>query len=358
MNDGEGRDVRMLRTLTVASAKMFFRQREAILWTFLLPLFMVTLFAFVRFEGSGTVALGVAGPAGEMRDRVSAALRAITALRVTEGPEAGELRLLRRGERDLVLVLPADLAPGTRVKAYTGDGRPAEAQIALLAVESVLNGLSPAPPEATLLAVEPVRSRRITYLDFLLPGVLSMAIMQMGVFGVAFSFVSLKKRGILRRLSATPVRRGDFILAQVLMRLLVVLLQVGLLAGAGVWVFGLHLAGNPLALAALAVPGAIVFLAIGFTLAGIARSEDQVAPMANAITLPMLLLSGVFFDRANLPGAVHAVTGLFPLTFLADGMRSVAVDGAALPDLLPQIAGLLLWCIVACGVAVRFFRWE
>ncbi|MTW25859.1 ABC transporter permease, partial [Streptococcus pneumoniae] len=74
--------------------------------------------------------------------------------------------------------------------------------------------------------------------------------------------------------------------------------------------------------------GGVVFLSIGFALSGISKSEDQVAPLANIITLPMMMLSGVFFSRSSLPGFAHVVTDFFPLTYLADGLRSIAIEGA------------------------------
>jgi ABC-2 type transport system permease protein len=355
--------VRLKWKLVVASMKMFFRQREAILWTFLLPLFMVTLFGFVKFDGLGRVALGVTGPPGDGKAGLVNALKSISTLNVTEGEQEEELQLLQKGERDLVLAVPEGLVPGEggALTAYTNDAKPTETQLGLLVVQRVMDEMAfSGSPRAGRMTVngKPVRSRHLTYIDFLLPGVLSMSIMQMGIFGVAFSFVSLKKRGILRRLSATPVEPGDFILAQVMMRLLVVLLQVAVMVGAGVWFFHLHLIGNILNMFVLAVLGAVIFLAVGFALAGMSKSEDQVAPMANLITLPMLLLSGVFFSRSNLPGIIHTITNWFPLTFLADGMRSVAIDGATLAQVLPQVLGLGVWAVVACVLAIRMFRWE
>ena len=355
--------MRLKWKLIVASLKIFFRQREAILWTFLLPLFMVTLFGFVKFDGLGRVDVGVAGPAGEGKAEILSSLRAIATLRVTEGEQEGELLLLQKGERDLVLIVPDGFAVhrGGGLTAFTNDAKPAETQLGLLLLQRVMDErafVGSSGAGRVIVKGEPMKSRHLTYIDFLLPGVLSMSIMQMGIFGVAFSFVSLKKRGILRRLSATPVGPGDFILAQVVMRLMVVLLQVGLMVGAGVWLFHFHLLGNVFTLFIPAMLGAVVFLAIGFTLAGISKSEDQVAPLANMITLPMLLLSGIFFSRTNLPGVIHTITDYFPLTFLADSMRSIAIDGATLLQVMPQVLGLVVWCLVACGVAIRFFRWE
>jgi ABC-2 type transport system permease protein len=355
--------VRLKWKLMVASMKMFFRQREAILWTFLLPLFMITLFGFVKFDGLGRVDLGVSGSGGGRYPRLFQALQAISTLRVTEGGKEAEMASLQKGERDLVLVVPDDAggAGGGELTVYTNDAKPAETQLGLLVLQRVMDEMTFAGAphgERVMVRGTPVKSRHLTYIDFLLPGVLSMAIMQMGIFGVAFSFVSLKKRGILRRLSATPVRPGDFILAQVTMRLLVVVVQVGLMVAAGLWFFHLHMLGSVFNMFVLAILGAVVFLAIGFALAGVSKSEDQVAPLANMLTLPMLLLSGVFFSRTNLPGFVHTITGWFPLTFLVDGMRSVAIDGATLIDVMPQVLGLGVWAVVTCAIAIKLFRWE
>jgi len=74
--------------------------------------------------------------------------------------------------------------------------------------------------------------------------------------------------------------------------------------------------------------------------------------------LPMMLLSGIFFSRSNLPGFIHTLTGFFPLTYLADGMRSIAIDGASLVQVWPQLAGLAVWSVISVFVAARMFRWE
>jgi ABC-2 type transport system permease protein len=97
---------------------------------------------------------------------------------------------------------------------------------------------------------------------------------------------------------------------------------------------------------------------MGFAIAGVSNSEDQVAPMANLLSLPMMLLSGVFFSRSNLPGFVQSITAFLPLTPLADAMRSVAIDGSTLLQVGPQILQLLGWGVVTTVVAIRLFRWE
>ncbi|HMK37696.1 MAG TPA: ABC transporter permease, partial [Bacteroidota bacterium] len=338
--------------------------REAILWTILFPLLVVVLFGFVKFNGVGSIDLGVVNEAGAAGGELLSRIKAVRTFEVSEGTKDAEMALLGKGERDLVLVIPQGYAPGgaTDLTAF-GDveAKPQVTQLGGLVLQRVLDEAAFAGASGvkrTTLSTVPVKSRNLTYIDFLLPGILSMSIMQMGIFGVAFGFVSLKKRGILRRLWVTPIRPGDFIIAQVAMRLIVLILQMTIMVGVGVLFLNLHFIGNLALIYLLGILGAVVFLGFGFSLAGISKSEDQVAPLANIITLPMLALSGIFFSRTNLPGFVRAITGLFPLTYLADGVRSVAIDGATLPDVMPQILGLLLWGAVSCALAVRLFRWE
>ena len=350
--------------LTLASMKMFFRQREAILWTLLFPLLVVVLFGFVKFNGLGKLDLGVVNEAGPAGADLLARIRTVRTFDVTEGTRESEMALLAKGERDLVLDIPQGYTPAsaTVLTAY-GDveAKPQVTQLGGLVLQRVLDEAAfagaPSLARGTVNTL-PFKSRNLTYMDFLLPGILSMSIMQMGIFGVAFGFVSLKKRGILRRLWVTPLRPADFIIAQVAMRLLVLLLQMSIMIGVGVLFLNLHFIGNIALIFLLGILGGIVFLGFGFALAGISKSEDQVAPLANIITLPMLALSGVFFSRANLPSIIRGVTGVFPLTYLADGLRSVAIDGASFVQVLPEILGLVLWGVLSCGVAVRLFRWE
>jgi ABC-2 type transport system permease protein len=154
------------------------------------------------------------------------------------------------------------------------------------------------------------------------------------------------------------MRTGDFIVAQVGTRLLLLMTQVLIMVGAGVLFFHLHFIGSLFNMMIVGVLGGIVFLSIGFALSGISKSEDQVAPLANIITLPMLMLSGVFFSRANLPGFAHVITNFFPLTYLADGLRNIAIEGATLAEVSPQLIGLAVWSVITLFIAIKAFRWE
>jgi len=355
--------MRLKWKLVIASTKMLFRQKEAIIWSIIFPLFMMTLFGFAKFGGVGHIDLGIVNEAGNSGTRLIEALKKVDAIAVKEGQKNAEKRELERGERDVVLIIPPDidLSVGGTLTLLTNIAKPQEGQLGSLIVQRVMDEITlerTSVPNRLLVVTQEMAGRNLTYVDFLVPGILAMAIMQLGIFGVAFNFVSLKKRGILRRLWVTPINPNDFILAQVVTRLVLVMLQIVVMVALGVIAFDLHFIGSFVDMFVVGLIGAVVFLAIGFALAGISKSEDQVAPLANVISLPMMALSGVFFSRAALPGFVHTITGYFPLTYLADGMRSIAIDGASLPEIFPQLLGLVIWSVIACFLAIKMFRWE
>ena len=357
---------KLIWKLTVASTTMYLRQREAIIWSLVLPVFVILLFGLVQFDGTTRVSMGIVNEAGPAADSLLHRLESIDALRVTEGRREDEVEAMSLGERDMLVFIGKEYVPGsTRGLAVNVDSaaKPRETQLGMILLEAALERIDRAsaggrPIGENHVTVSSIRSRTLRYIDFLVPGMISLSIMQLGIFGVAFGFVSLKKRGILRRLSVTPMRPSDFIIAQVATRVVVLLVQMSALLFIGVFLFDLRVEGNPITMAVLAVLGAVVFLSIGFALAGVSKSEDQVAPLANIISVPMMVLSGVFFSRGSLPAFLRTVTDVFPLTFLADGMRAVVIDGATIVQILPEIAGLALWGAVTVTVAARLFRWE
>jgi ABC-2 type transport system permease protein len=268
--------MRLKTKLMLASFKMFIRQREAIIWTILLPLFMVFLFSFVKFDGLGRVSVGVVNHSQDTT--LVSLLRPIKALRISEGQADQELARLKKGDRAMVLVIPASfqLSGHDSLTLYLNAGRPQETQAGRLILQHALDELVFRQNHLLRheLRTALVNSRNLTYIDFLLPGILAMSIMQSGVFGVAFGFVMLKKRGILRRLLVTPMNTHDFIIAQVATRLMILMAQVLIMVGAGVLFFDLHFIGSLFNMIIVGLLGGTIFLSIGFALSGISKKEQ------------------------------------------------------------------------------------
>ena len=353
-------------TLTVASLKMYFRDRQALFWSLLLPLMFMIIFGLMNFGSLGRVDLGVVDLAdNSVSQGVLSALEEIEALAVSHESDRESARAaVEQGNRDLVLVIPAGFGPSDEplaLEVLFNEARARESEVGFTVLRQVFDELSFSMTDAQRLFVidpTPAGDRNLRYIDFLMPGIVAMSIMQMGLFSVAFAFVQLKRQGILRRLLATPMRPASFIFAYVVTRLTVSILQTGVLVGVAVLFFDVQIAGNVFALFLLALIGGAVFIGLGFAVSGWARSEETAAPIANVIALPMIFLSGVFFPREAMPDILETVTEYLPLTYLADSLRNISVDGAALSSQWVGLAGLAVWLVVTYVAAVKLFRWE
>lgn len=346
--------------------KAYLRDRGALFFSILIPILITAIFGVLNFGGSSKVVVGVADDAKNAASaRFVDGLGKVDALEVRTGDRDGELRALQRGERDVVLVFPPDFSPSPRQSAtitvYEHSGRPqqvsiAEAILGRVIDESTFAALGSQP--IARLQREEIAANKLTYVDFLIPGMVSMSVMQLGVFSVAFGIVQYRRTGALRRIMATPLRPATLLAAQTTVRLAMMVLQVIILIGMGVLFFHYRLVGSVGELFVVAVLGGLVFLTFGFAIAGAAKTEDQAAPLANIVSMPQMFLSGVFFSTAALPAWLKPITAFFPLTFLADASREVATQGAHLWDVSADLGGLVVWLILGFIAAVRLFRLE
>jgi len=211
--------------LTWSSLKAYFRNRGAIFFSLLVPLMIMGIFGLINFGNSTpSVNIGVVDQAhNQVSNRIIDNLRSIKAVKLHLGSLDAEKRELTQGNRDLVAVLPASIGQGsTAIAGYYNQGSPQNSQVAIAIMNQFMDQASFAQagvaPAFTLQA-QPVQSRNLTYVDFLVPGMIALSIMQTGLFGVVFTFVQWKQRGILRRLMATPMRVRDFFFSQLVTRL-------------------------------------------------------------------------------------------------------------------------------------------
>jgi len=353
----------MFWALFVASVLMFVRNRAAVFFSLFLPLIIMLIFGVLNFEGSTTIQLGLVDEAhNEASGAIISAIEGVESFDVATGDRETELATLEDGERDIVLVIPAgwgEMREYPALTAYASASSQQNAQIGALILNSIVlrffAGTTDLP--ASMVTVEQVTARDLGYIDFLVPGIVGMTVMQLGLFGVAFGFVHLKRTGALRRLFATPTSPAYFLGAQVASRLMICVVQVAILLGIGIW-FGLQMFGDYGSLAVIVLLGSVIFLAVGFAIAGWAKNEDQAAPVANLISLPMMFLSGVFFPRDAMPDFLASITQYMPLTYVNEALRAVVNDGASLGSLGPQLLGMGVWAVITFVLAVRLFRWE
>ncbi len=203
-----------------------------------------------------------------------------------------------------------------------------------------------------------LNQRSLSQFDYVFAGLLGFAIIGMGIFGPVNVFPELKKMGILRRLSTTPLRVWQYFLATMVGQALIGLLSLAIMFIVAMLVFHLEVVGNYFELIIFLILGIVTILGIGLALGGWAKNERQVAPLANIIVFPMMFLSGTFFPRFLMPEWLQNISAFLPLTPIIDGIRLIATEGKHLIDILPQLGLIGVWLIVIYAIAFKVFRWE
>jgi ABC-2 type transport system permease protein len=193
--------------------------------------------------------------------------------------------------------------------------------------------------------------------DYILPGILSMALMQLGLFG-ALQFLSLRERKIIRGLSVTPLSRGSILSSEILMRILVGFVQTVIIIMLGVTVFGFNLEGNLIQIFLMVLLGSLTFVSFGYMLICFVKSMEGGNGLAQIVQLPMMFLSGTFFPVDMMPDFMQPVVKIIPLTYLADSLRQVMNGAPGNYSLTVNILVLLSWLVVTFIITVKFWRWE
>lgn len=362
--------------MTGANLKMTYREKVAIFWIFLFPvLIMLLLGAIFGRSGQANITVGVVDKdQSAMTQAIVTGLDNIQAFKVQTGTEEEQMKRLQDGKNNAVLVLQEGFFasiqtgnPGTAT-IYVDQSNPTVSGIAYSSISQVMSQISqdmakqydPNLNIPNLIAVEQktVQSNELAYVDFIVPGILAMTIMQAGLMGLAISFTGVRERGILRRIKVSPVALSRFLGSEIASTLVTVLIQSALLLLVGWAVFRIHIRGNPLYIIFVVLLGALSFIAMGFLIASVARTLKTAEMAASAINMPMMFLAGVFFPLSILPGFLATLAQFLPLYYLGHAMRQVMIQGQGLAAVWLDIVVLAGFGLVCFLLSIKFFKWE
>src|ERR1700748_2824979 len=189
--------------------------------------------------------------------------------------------------------------------------------------------------------------------DFLVPGVLALAVMSSAMVSLGIATGFERRYGVLKRLGSTPLSRGGLLAAKTATVLLFELVEAVLIVATGI-ALGWSPPGGLVPALALLLIGTVAFAGIGLLMAGTLRAEANLAA-ANALFLVLLFLGGMAYPLDKLPGAIQAVAKVLPAAALSDTLRAVL---ASQPFPTGQLAVLVAWAVLAPLAAARWFRWE
>jgi ABC-type polysaccharide/polyol phosphate export permease len=340
-----------LAQLTLVRFREFLREPEAVFWTFVFPLLLATGLGIAFRSRPPDVAKVAVLRSSPNAARVRAALAADPAVTVQLLDDSSAATALRIGTVAIVVV-PTDSAA-----LYRFDDARAEARSARAIVDRVLQqawGRRDALPTHDAL----VRERGSRYIDFVLPGLLAMNLMGSSIWGIGYSIVDARRKKLLKRFVATPMRRPQYLLSFVLMRLVLMVAEVTVIGTFGVVAFGVPMRGSLLTFGAACLAGTLCFGAIGLLIASRARTVEGASGWMNVVMLPMWVGSGVFFSASNFPAAVQPFIQALPLTAVVNALRGVMLQGGGWRAEGGELAIAAAWFVVCFSLAVRFFRWR
>jgi ABC-type multidrug transport system permease subunit len=329
------------------------REPEVVFWVFVFPL-LLALGLGIAFRNKPGDAVAVAIVQG------AAAQDAQTLLQKSPQPSRFKIQVIdpdtahqgfRLGKFDVVIE-----PDGRGSYAYRYDPARPESVLARAEVNDALQSAAgrkdPLPTNA-VISSEP-GSR---YIDFLIPGLLGMNLMNSGMWGIGFALVDMRQRKLLKRFVGTPMRRGDFLLALASSRLILMIIEVGLLLAFGALFFHMRIMGSIAAIALIAGIGSLTFGGVGLLTASRAQKIESVSGLINLVMMPMWIFSGVFFSYERFPAVIHPLIKALPLTALNDALRASILEGTPILHQWPRLLIMVLWGGISFVLALKWFRW-
>lgn len=335
--------MRWQRFLSVLRARdrEFIRDRSALAWNIAFPLLIILGFAYAftgdRLEHYRIGVIAQDSDAG-MAFFESRYMQFIP-IDISDGPSA--ISKVQRHQLDMLI--DAD------EKSYwVNDSSPAG-----YVLEKMLRGSG-----GEGYFKQPVTDEQIRYVDWLIPGVLGMNMMFSALFGVGYVVVRYRKNGVLKRLRATPLTPLEFLSAQVVSRLWLIMAVTILVYIGCEWLIGFAMYGSYLNLLLVLLLGAFSMISMGLIVAARVRSEEMAGGLLNMLSWPMMFLSGVWFSLEGLHPWVQKLALIFPLTHITEAARVIMLDGAGLAEIWPNLLSLAVMSVIFLLLGVILFRWE
>jgi ABC-2 type transport system permease protein len=340
--------------MIVARNYEFFRDKAALGWNFLFPFLLIAGFAIIfggREHKELKIGLFPCTPGTIASDNacLPAPLKEIRYLQYIGFDKLDQgLDRLKHHKIDLLV--------DTRTRPYRYYS--AESSPKGYMAEKVINGALFSNDPAALIRQETVATTEIRYIDWLFPGILGMNMMFSALYGVGYVVVRYRKNGVLKRLKATPLTAFEYLSAQMISRLFLLVFSLVVLWIGCDLVFHFKMEGSYIDLAIMFIAGCLSLTALGLVVASRGASEEFANGLLNFITWPMMFLSEVWFSIEGAPHWVATIAKAFPLTHLLTAVRKIMNDGAGLTDVSAELTALLGMTLLFLLVGASLFSWN
>jgi len=336
---------RRMRAATWARSLEFIRDKSAVGWNVIFPVLLVLGLAYV-FSGPGQpmFKVGVLAPAGAALDAKLHPFLATPQVQFYR-EEPGDPALHKVQLQRIDMLADFTVTPGRYwVNEQSPKGK---------LLEQLLRGAG-----GDALQRQATSGAEARYVDWVTPGVLGMNMMFGCLFGIGYVIVRYRKNGYLKRLNATPLRAFEFLLAQLLSRLLLIVVVNCAVFMACRLLLHLRMEGSYWNLLLLTTLAVFSMIAMGLVVSARISSEELAGGILNVIATPMMVVCGVFFSIDGAPHILQMVAQLLPLTHLINGARAIMLDGAGLREIAPNLLALAAMSAVYLVLGAALFKWR
>lgn len=362
--------VRAVFSIGKASFLAMLRSPTSIVFSILFPVIFVVVFGSINDVGALTFKLAVA-PGCDTANSIFSEIKNIPHLTIKNDAATPEQQTedLNKARLTAVLDIKKDNVatgpPHYTVNLTSANAASRKVPVLKTYIDEIIGNINKKVfiQNATVADVKQtiLPGRAYLQIDFILPGQLGFSLLMAGVFGSAFLLFGLRKGLVLKRLAATPVSRFYIIAGEMFSRLIFQVAGFIIIIALGYYVFNFTLV-NGLStffeMLAFSLEGLVIFMGIGFIISGLVQNESSIAPVANTVTLPQILLCGLFFPVESYPAWLQWICHKLPLTLLTDGLRKIAFEGIHVWQLPQQLTGLTIWAVVVSIAASKVFKWE
>jgi ABC-2 type transport system permease protein len=340
-----------LYQLILVNFKTFVREPAILFWAILFPILMAWVLG-IAFSEQGEISrkVYVTGVVNPPRSLVGTQVfgkdKTSMIVNFEYHSEAEAVRALKRGIINLYLELKGDSV------FYHYDPVNTEAHLTHLMIERELDG---APGKTA--RVKPLETKGTRYIDFLIPGLIALGIMNSCLWGISWNLIETRMKKLLRRMVATPLKKPIFLASHILTRIILGGIETILLFTFSWLYFGTEITGSVLAFIVVFLSGVLAFSGIGILTASRTDKSEIGNGLINAVTLSMTILSGIFFNYHNFPDWAVTIIQFLPLTILADAIRAIFTEAASLADVAVPVMILIVTGIVTFMSGLRIFKW-
>ena len=324
-------------SLFIARNKEYYRDRASLVWSFVMPPLIIAVVALAFSRGEEALfKVGVVNAPAQMM----AQLESMRSVQVIDYPEL-DRAITQVQYHQIDLLIDANRY-WKNADSPTGD-----------VIEQLLE-----LQQQSQWQLQTIQGQKIRYVDWAIPGIISMNLMFSSLFGVGYVIVRYRKNGVLKRLQASPVRPVEFLCAQVLSRFVINLCVCAIVFLVANWALDFVMLGHYAALVVIASLGILALLSMGLVVAARLASEELASGLMNLFAFPMMLLSEVWFSLDGAPTWMVAISQTLPLTYMVQAARAVMLEGASLIDVGHHLLVLIAMTVGFLTLSSLFFRWR